>query len=211
VIDRRTTIKWVLAASAAGPLLGRGDGGAARADSTATAAPHGYGTDPNLIADHKPGEIWPLTLTPAQRRLAGILADIIIPADEQSPSATAVGVVEFIDEWVSAPYPAQQRDRTRVLEGLAWLDAEAARRSGKGFADLTAPEQRAICDDICDTARATPARASAARFFTLYRDLTSGAFYSTPAGRKDLKFIGNVRLAHFDGPPPELLKALGLA
>lgn len=204
-MDRRTTIKWVLAAGAAWPLLDNRD---ARADSAPAA--HGYGTDPNLVADYKPGEIWPLTLTAAQRRLAGILADIIIPADEHSPSATAVGVVEFIDEWVSAPYPAQQRDRTKVLEGFAWLDAEAARSFSKGFADLTAPEQRGICDDICDTARATPARASAARFFTLYRNLTSGAFYSTPAGRKDLKFIGNVRLARFDGPPPDLLKALGL-
>jgi hypothetical protein len=204
-MDRRTTIKWVLAAGAAWPLLDHRD---ARADSAPAA--HGYGTDPNLVADYKPGEIWPLTLTAAQRRLAGILADIIIPADEHSPSATAVGVVEFIDEWVSAPYPVQQRDRTTVLEGFAWLDAEAAHRSAKGFADLTAPEQRGICDDICDTARATPARVSAARFFTLYRNLTSGAFYSTPAGRKDLKFIGNVPLPRFDGPPPELLKALGL-
>jgi len=208
VIDRRTTIKWVLAAGAAWPLLDGGAAGVARADSTATA--HGYGTDPNLTADYKPGAIWPLTLTDAQRRLAGILADIIIPADEQSPSATAVGVVEFIDEWVSAPYPHHERDGALVLDGFAWLDTEAAERFSKGFADLTAPEQRGICDDICDTARATPERAAAARFFALFRDLTAGAFYSTPAGRKDLKFIGNVRLARFDGPPPELLKALGL-
>ena len=210
MIDRRTTIKWVLAAGAAWPLLDRGDGGVARADSTAAATAHGYGTDPNLTADYKPGEIWPLTLTAAQRRLAGILADIIIPADEQSPSATAVGVVEFIDDWVSAPYPHHQRDRALVLDGFAWLDSEAAKHFSKGFSDLSTHELRGICDDICDAARATPARAAAARFFALYRDLTSGAFYSTPAGRKDLKFIGNVRLARFDGPPPELLKALGL-
>ena len=184
-----------------------GAGGVARADSTAA---HGYETDPNLTADYKPGEIWPLTLTAAQRRLAGILADIIVPADEQSPSATAVGVVEFIDEWVSAPYPHHQRDRTLVLDGFAWLDTEAAKRFSKGFSDLSTPEQRGICDDICDTVRAMPARAAAARFFTFYRGLTSGAFYSTPGGRKDLKFIGNVRLARFDGPPPELLKALDL-
>jgi len=149
-------------------------------------------------------------LSAAQRQLAGVLADIIIPADEHSASATAVGVVEFVDEWVSAPYPVHQRDRTKLLEGFAWLDAEAARRSNKGFVDLAASEQRGICDDICDAPRATPARGDAARFFAFYRDLTSGAFYSTPAGRKDLKFIGNVRLERFDGPPPELLKALGL-
>ena len=130
-MDRRTTIKWVLAASAAWPLLGKRVG---RADSAP--AVRGYGTDPNLLAVYRPGELWPLTLTAAQRRLAGILADIIIPADDHSPSASAVGVVEFIDEWVSAPYPVHQRDRTIVRGGFAWLDAEAARRFGKDFSDL---------------------------------------------------------------------------
>ena len=207
-MDRRTTIKWVIAAGATWPLLGRGADGNARADDALE--PHGYGTDPNLTADYKPGEIWPLTLTASQRHLAGTLADVIIPADERSPSASAVGVVDFIDEWVSAPYPRHRRDRTMLLEGFAWLDAEATRRSGKVFSDLTAPEQRGICDDICDAARAIPSRAAAARFFAFYRDLASGAFYSTPAGRKDLEFIGNVPLKQFVGPPPELLKALGL-
>jgi hypothetical protein len=214
-MDRRTTIKWVLAAGAAWPLLDKRDARAdsARIDSAPTdSAPiaKGYGSDPNLVADYKPGAIWPLTLTAAQRRLAGILADILIPADEHSPSATAVGVVEFIDEWVSAPYPTHQRDRTLVLEGFAWLDAEAMRRSGNAFSDLDPVGQHGICDDICDTARAAPARGTAAHFFALYRDLTSGAFYSTPAGRKDLNYIGNVPLARFEGPPPALLKALGL-
>jgi Gluconate 2-dehydrogenase subunit 3 len=204
-MDRRTTIKWVLAASASWPLLEKR---AARADSALTA--RGYGTDPNLVANYRPGELWPLTLTAAQRRLAGILADIIVPADDHSQSASAVGVVEFIDEWVSAPYPAHQRDRNIVLDGFGWLDAEAARRFGKGFSDLDTSLQHGICDDICDESRATTERRAAAHFFALYRDLTAGGFYSTPAGRKDLNFIGNVPLARFEGPPPALLKALGL-
>jgi Gluconate 2-dehydrogenase subunit 3 len=204
-MDRRTTIKWVLAASAAWPLLERR---AAPADAAVTA--RGYGTDPNLLTNYRPGELWPLTLTAAQRRLAGILSDIIVPADDHSPSASAVGVVEFIDEWVSAPYPVHQRDRTIVLGGFAWLDAEAARRFGKEFSDLNAVARHGICDDICDESRAAAARGAAAHFFALYRDLTAGGFYSTPAGRKDLNFIGNVALARFEGPPQALLKALSL-
>src|SRR5580692_3506994 len=204
-MDRRTTIKWVLAASAAWPFLDRR---AARADAAVTA--RGYGTDPNLLTNYRPGELWPLTLTAAQRRLAGILADIIIPADDHSPSASAVGVVEFIDEWVSAPYPANSRDRPIVLGGFSWLDAEAARRFGKGFSQLDAAGQHGICDDICDEARAAAPRRAAARFISRYRDLTAGGFYSTPAGRKDLNYIGNVPLAGNAGPPPALLKALGL-
>ena len=204
-MDRRTTLKWVLAASAAWPLT---NAGAARA---ATAIPaQGYGTDPDLLKTYRPGELWPLTLTAQQRRLAGVLADIIIPADDRSPGASAVGVVEFIDEWVSAPYPEHQRDRTTVVEGFVWLDAAAARRSGGGFADLGASAQQEICAGICDESRAPAELHAAARFFSRYRDLTAGAFYATPVGRKDLDFIGNVPLTHFDGPPAELLESLGL-
>jgi hypothetical protein len=202
-MDRRTSIKWVLAASAAWPLSAQR---AARADSTPTA--RGYGTDPNLLAVYHPGQLWPLTFTAPQRQLAGLLADIIIPADEHSPSASSAGVVEFIDEWVSAPYPASQRDRPIVLDGFTWLNDEAARRFGKGFSDLAATEQRNICDDICY--ESSSQWRDAARFFALYRDLTAGGFYSTPVGRKDLGYIGNVPLASFDGPPPELLKKLNL-
>jgi len=210
-MDRRTTIKWVVAAGAALPLQG---GRAARAApvTPADVAPRagGYGTDPNLVANHRPGELWPLTFTSAERRLAVILADIIIPADEHSASASAVGVVDFIDEWVSAPYPRHQEDRRIVRDGLAWLDAESGRRFGKGYSELDSARQHGICDDICDASRATPAYGDAAKFFGLFRDLTAGGFYSTPAGRQDLNYIGNVPLARFDGPPAELIKALGL-
>jgi Gluconate 2-dehydrogenase subunit 3 len=204
-MDRRTTIKWVLAASAAWPLAGKG---LARATASPTA--QGYGTDPNLVAIYRPGELWPLTLTASQRRLAGILADLIIPADDESPSASAVGVVDFIDEWVSAPYPAGQGDRPLVLGGFLWLDTESARRFDKGFSDLDTALQRAICDDICEESRAVLERRDAALFFARYRDLTAGGFYSTPVGRKDLGYIGNVPLARFEGPPPALLKKLNL-
>jgi len=210
-MDRRTTIKWVLAASASWPLLqARGAVAAAPARANSTAAVKGYGTDPDLLKTYHPGDVWPLTLTAAQRQLAAMLADLIIPADDHSPSATSVGVVDFIDEWVSAPYADCQRDRPIVLAGFTWLDAEAARRFAKRFAALAPTQQVSICDDICDARRAAPARREAATFFALYRDLTAAGFYSTEAGRKDLGYIGNVPLTHFEGPPPEILKKLGL-
>jgi hypothetical protein len=210
-LDRRTTIKWVLTASAAWPLVGSAQPHSAQAESAAaTPKAKGYGSDPQLTKNYTPGDLWPLTLTAAQRRLAGILADIIIPADEHSPSASAVGVVEFIDEWVSAPYPVQLEDRGIVLEGFAWLDAEAGRRFGKRFSELDTAGHHGICDDICDEARAAAPRRAAARFFSRYRDLTAGGFYSSPAGRKDLNYIGNVPLAGNDGPPAALLETLNL-
>jgi Gluconate 2-dehydrogenase subunit 3 len=204
-MDRRTTLKWVVAAAMVGPLAKRG-----AAASAAHAAAQGYGPDPNLLADDRPGALWPLTFDAADRRLAAALADLILPADAQSPSASAVGVVDFIDEWVSAPYPDYRRDRAVLRNGFAWLEGESARRYGGGFADLGGTRQRAICDGICDAARAAAGLAEAARFFARFRDLTAGGYYSSAAGRKDLGYIGNVPLAHFDGPPADLLKRLNL-
>lgn len=204
-MDRRTSIKWVVAASAALPFVLRPG---AHAESRAV---RGYGSDPDLLRKYRPGELWPLTLNAAQRRLAGVLSDLIIPADEVSPSAAAVGVVDFIDEWVSAPYPQQITDRALILEGFDWIDAEATRRHGKPFVELEVSQQHVLCDAISVAVRAPAELRQGASFFARYRDLTAGAFYTSPVGRKDLNYIGNVPIARFEGPPVELLKSLGLA
>ena len=205
--DRRTTIKWMLAAAASMPLLNQR---AWSQEVTALPEFRGYGTDPDLTKLYRPGDVWPLTLSPAQRRTAAALCNVILPDDGRSPNAESVGVVDFIDEWVSAPYPRQTADRPIVLEGLAWMDAEALLRFEKYFAELSPSQQRAICDDICYEPNAKPKFARAAAFFTRYRDLTVGGFYSTPTGSRDIGYIGNVPLPKFEGPPPELLRKLGL-
>jgi hypothetical protein len=204
-VDRRTAIQWVLAAASAFPLLQRRTSYAA-----ATPGGRGYGTDPDLNRTYRPGELWPLTLTRQLRSTAVALCDAVIPADGESPSASEVGVVDFIDEWISAPYHTQRADREAILRGLAWLDAESQRRVGALFTDLTETQKTAICDDICYVPEAKPQFADAAAFFAIYRDLTAGGFYTTPAGTRDLKYIGNVPLARFDGPPLEVLRKLGL-
>jgi hypothetical protein len=207
VTDRRTTIKWMLAAAASMPLLNQRSWSQ---EVTVLPAYRGYGTDPDLTKLYRPGDVWPLTLSQAQRRTAAALCNVILPEDGRSPNAESLGVVDFIDEWVSAPYPRQTADRPIVLEGLAWMDAEALLRFEKYFAELDQSKQHAICDDICYEPNAQPKFARAAAFFTRYRDLTVGGFYSTPAGSKDLGYIGNVPLPKFEGPPPELLRKLGL-
>jgi hypothetical protein len=205
-VDRRTTLQWMLAASASVPALMRSAGAA-----TVTAAPTpGYGVDPQLIAPYQSGQLWPLLLSDAEKRTATVLCDMIIPADHVSPSASEVGVIAFIDEWVSAPYPEQLRDRPRIRQGLAWIDDEAQRDFKRSFADLEEADRTRICDRICDYDRASLADREAARFFARLRVLTAAGFYSTPVGRKDLGYIGNAALASFEGPPPELIRKLGL-
>jgi hypothetical protein len=203
-VDRRTAMKWVAMASTL-PWLQRPAIGMA-----APASGKGYGTDPRLNRVYKPGELWPLTLPPFMRQAAAALCDIIIPADEHSPGASAVGVVDFIDEWISAPYEAQRTDRRTILEGLGWLEIESKRRFKMFFVDLSPAQKAAICDDICYLPRARPAFQEAAKFFATFRDLTAGGFYTTPAGSKDIRYIGNVALERFDGPPAEVLRRVGL-
>jgi hypothetical protein len=205
-LDRRTAIKWVLAASAALRLPSV----SSDATAAAAAAAKGYGKDPNLMKIYRSGELWPLTLTKEQRATATALCDLIIPEDAQSPAASKVGVVDFIDEWISAPYPEHAADRMVVLDGLSWLEGEAQRRSRAPFAKLSATQMAAIADELV----ATPPKAEladAAAFFDRYRALTAGGFYTTPVGVRDLKYVGNVALTTFDGPPQEVLKLLGLA
>jgi choline dehydrogenase-like flavoprotein len=47
--------------------------------------------------------------------------------------------------------------------------------------------------------------------FMWWRARMLGGFYTTPQGSKDLGYVGNVPLLEFPGPPPEVLKHLGLA
>src|SRR6185437_854210 len=101
--------------------------------------------------------------------------------------------------------------RDIVLNGFAWLDAEAQHRAKRPFAKLSEAQQRAICDPVCDISRAAADLRVPAQFFAMYRNLTAAGFYTTLAGRKDLQYIGNVALTHFDGPPVELLRKLKLA
>ena len=206
-MDRRTALKWMLAVAASVPLARQR---LLAGDPIPGAGPSGYGSGPELNKTYAPGEIWPLTLTGAQRRTVQALCDTIIPADDGSPAASAVGVVDFFDEWVSAPYPRQRADRPVLTEGLAWIDAEAQRRFGRDFAALDESGRAAICDDICLVSAAKADHRQAAAFFARFRDLTAGAFSTTPAGMKDIGYVGNVPLANFDGPPEAALRHVGL-
>jgi len=60
-----------------------------------------------------------------------------------------VRVPDYLDEWLSASYPIQQKDRETLLPGLQWLEDESQRRFAKDFSTLSDEQKRAIADDIC--------------------------------------------------------------
>src|SRR6185503_1140503 len=122
-VDRRTTLRWIAAAVASGQLAACGEkfGNDDWLAPPALTGP-GYGKDPNLL---EPAVPWPLTMTRIELEATAGLVDLILPADGGAPSASQVGVPAFINEWVSAPYPDQQKQRGLIIPGLAWLDREA--------------------------------------------------------------------------------------
>lgn len=211
-MDRRDALKTI-GISAALPMLGTPavETPAARApgqtQGPAWTGPAGSPTDPDLIRPKVP---WPKVLTAPELATLAALCDMIIPADEKSPSASAVGVPDYINEWVSAPYEYQQGALVQIRGGLIWIDQESIRRFGKPFAALADGERTAICDDICFEPRVRPELKAGAAFFAMIRNLTASGFYTTREGMKDLQYLGNVPSQRFDGPPPEVLKHLGL-
>ena len=169
-------------------------------------SPAGTLTDPDLRAGLVP---WSRSLNAQQLQTLEKLSALILPADERSPSAADLGCHDFIDEWVSAPYPRQQRDREVILDGLKWLDEQAKLQfNAASFVAISTPQRGEILDTICTPATAVDAQA--AQFFSLLRSSICGAFFTTAAGMQDLQYIGNAPQSSWSLPPKEVLAHLGL-
>ena len=149
----------------------------------------------------------PKFFTPHEWRTVRLLADLVIPRDERSGSATEAGAPEFMD-YILSEYPDQQ---LRIRGGLAWLDAESLRRFGTRFVESGAPGQRALLDDVAWPARARPEMKPGAAFFSRFRDLVASGFWSSPVGIADLQYRGNTGMAEWTGCPPEALRKLGVS
>jgi len=203
-IERRVAMEWIISAAAAVPFLGQTVIGAT-SDSAAPVSGKGYGPDPNMVKVYKPGDLWPLTFSTGQRELVIVLCDIIIPADEQSPSASSQGVHDFVDEWISSPYSAQTSDRNLILKGLAWLDEEGVRQGSANFVAMSAEAQLKICQELSLKPKEFPGN-----FFWKMRDLVAGGYYTTPVGMRDLGYRGNMPMPEWNGPPKGVLDLLGL-
>lgn len=149
----------------------------------------------------------PKFFTAAEFRTVRILADMIIPRDERSGSATDAGVPEFID-FMMIDRPDNQK---WMRDGLVWLDAQSRTRNSKAFADAKATERAAILDEIAWPARAPASLAAGVSFFNRFRDFTASGFWSSRIGTNDLRYIGNKFVPVWNGCPPAALNKLGVS
>ena len=135
-----------------------------------------------------------------------VLADLIIPRDERSGSASDAGVPEFMD-FIMIDQPTRQ---TAMRGGLAFIDHLCDERFDKVFTDCTDAQRRSVLDDIAYPAKVPPGLAPAAAFFNSFRDLTSSGFWSSKMGVADLQYMGNKAVAEWKGCPSEALEHLGV-
>lgn len=148
----------------------------------------------------------PKFFTPHEWRTVHLLADIVIPRDERSGSATDAGVPEFMD-FMMVDQPGRQ---DAMRGGLRWLDHECRRRFDRDFAGCT-PEQRlAVVEDIAWPNDPKPGFSQGTAFFTAFRDLTASGFWSSKMGVEDLRYMGNRAVVEWNGCPEEALRHLGL-
>lgn len=213
-MTRRESLKW-LGLLAAGSTVGLTSGCTKVLEETTTTSGHwpdidiapitakGYGTDPNLVIP--PSSPWPLTLTQGQLDLVANLSDHLVPRDGNIPSASELNVPSVIDEWVSAPYNGQQKDRVTILHALAWIDDESQIRFKKPYIGLNKVQQHAILDDIAYYNEDTPEQFQRiAKAFNRFKELVLAAFFCTPQGCKDIGYLGNVPIAgDYPGPSTE--------
>jgi hypothetical protein len=135
-----------------------------------------------------------------------ILADIIVPKDELSGSATDAKVPEFI-EFIVKDMPDHQ---IPMRGGLKWLDIFSSKKFEKAFKDLSAKQQIEIVDEIAYPKKAKPELAQGVSFFSLMRNLTLTGFYTSEIGVKDIGYMGNTP-NQWNGVPDDVLKQYGLA
>lgn len=144
--------------------------------------------------------------TPAEIATITVLADIIIPKDAVSGSASDAKVPDFI-EFIVKDMPQHQ---TPMRGGLRWLDLESLKRFDKPFTSVTAEQRIQIVDDIAYPDKVKPGMKQGVSFFNLMRNLTATGFYTSPIGVADVGYKGNIP-NQWNGVPDEVLKQYGLS
>jgi gluconate 2-dehydrogenase gamma chain len=142
--------------------------------------------------------------TPHEMATITTLADIIIPKDEKSGSASDAKVPDFI-EFIAKDMPEHQLP---MRGGLRWLDLQCATRYGQPFVSCSSTQQLEMVNKIAYPKKATPDMQAGVAFFNRMRDLTATGFFSSKMGIADIGYAGNTP-NRWTGVPPEVLKQYG--
>src|SRR5260221_8336148 len=122
-----------------------------------------------------------------EMKTISVLADIIIPKDEKSGSASEAGVPDFI-EFIAKDMP---RHQIPLRGGIKWLDIHCAKKFDASFIECSPSQQIEVVEEIAYPEKAKPEVQQGVSFFNLMRDLTATGFFTSKIGIYDLAYIGN--------------------
>ncbi len=201
-MDRRKLLKVIATGAIAAPAV---LAGCNTDDKKVTAAE----TEPTFSLDRNPAELeyekkllaQPDFFTAEEMATITVLADIIIPKDAVSGSASDAKVPEFIG-FIVKDMPAHQ---VPMRGGLRWLNMQCLNRYEKAFAQCSQQQQIEMVDMIAYPEKAKPAMSQGVAFFTLMRNLTATGFYTSAIGVKDIGYAGN-KANQWNGVPADVLK-----
>jgi len=208
-MDRRKSIKaLIMGTVSTGVLVEACKQADTKIEAKAEAAPGAnYDRTPEELAKYKQlmGDTF---FTGQEMATITILADIIIPKDDVSGSASEAGVPAFI-EFIVKDMPDHQ---IPMRGGLRWVDLQCLNRFDKPFKDCDKKQQMEVVDLIAwpDRAKGKPELAQGVAFFNRLRNLTATGFYTTQMGFKDIGYMGN-QPHQWNGVPDEVLKQYELA
>ena len=148
----------------------------------------------------------PAFFTEHERLTLILLADIIIPKDDVSGSASDAKVIDFI-EFIVKDIPDHQ---VPMRGGLRWLDMQCLNRYEQSFRTCTTAQQLEIVKEIAYPLKAKPEMQPGAVFFNRMRDLTATGFYTSQIGIKDIGYVGNAP-GKWEGVPADVLAQYNLS
>ncbi len=207
-MDRRKSLKLIVTGAIATPIAIAG----CKTDDKKTGT--AKTDDPKFNLDRNPDEVKYEKGLLAQEKFftdhelatITILADIIIPKDDVSGSASEAKVPEFI-EFIVKDMPNHQ---VPMKGGLRWLDMQCLKRYEKSFKECSQQQQIELVDMIAYPKKAKPEMSQGVKFFSLMRDLTASGFYTSEIGVKDIGYAGN-KVNQWNGVPDEVLKQYNVA
>lgn len=207
-MDRRKSIKALLLGTASsGVLIEACKQSDKKVTANTTAQPFtGLERMAEENAFYKEVDATPKFFTDHEMATIAILADIIIPKDEVSGSATDAKVPEFIEYIVKE----KKEHQTPLRGGLRWLDMYCLNNYGKTFRESDDKQKMALVDEIAYPKKVRPELKQGAAFFSLVRDLTATGFYTSEIGVKDVGYMGN-RPNQWNGVPADVLKQYNMS
>ena len=84
--------------------------------------------------------------------------------------------------------------------GFAWLDHYMRQTYSKDFLTATLAQQTELLDKLAYAKNVTPETAAGVPFFTWTRNMVVDAYYTSPAGVKDIGYRGNGSMGVFSVP-----------